>query len=539
MRRGLNGKSRSWIFFLIAALALACDGANKSLDSNKDQILHVGNKAEPQTLDPQLITGVPESHIADALFEGLVAYDQKTTQILPAIAVKWDVSADKLTYTFHLRPEAKWSDGEPILAHDFVFSWQRILNPDFGSEYAYMLYPLRNAKAFNMGKTKSADEIGVKALDERTLQVQLEHATSYFLPLITHHSFAPVPRKIIEKFGDPLSRHNTWTQAGKMVSSGPFMLTQWLFNEKVVVGKNPHYWDAQNVRLSEIHFYPIDSRLTEERKFRAGELHITDEVPTHKINAYQRDNAKDLIIYPYFGTYYFNFNVTRKPFDDRRVRMALALAIDRQSLVTNITKAGEVPWGALVPPDTAGYTSPYQIPYDVKKARELLAEAGYPSGKGFPPVELIYNTDEMHREIAEAIQQMWLKNLGVKVALANQDWKVFLDNRQSLNYDIARRGWIGDYIDPNAFIELYTSFSGNNETGWENPVYDELVSLTSREFDEKKRQSHFARAERLLLEDATILPVFVYANTYLKSPRVKNWQNDIMNRYHFKHVYLE
>ena len=291
----------------------------------RDQILHFGNGDEPSEIDPHVVTGIPEFHIMQALYEGLVSKDPKTLAIRPGVAESWDISPDRLHYTFHLRRDARWSNGDPVSAHDFVYSWHRALMPAIGDLYAYMFFCIRNAEQFFKGGVKRFDDVGVHAPDDYTLVVDLEHPTPYFLQLLDHHSYYPVNQRVIEKYGAMDERGTGWTRPGRFVGNGPFTLKDWVLNRILTVKRNPYYWDAKTVRLNEIHFYPIQNLNTEEHMFRAGQLHITDKIPPEKIAVYRREHPEVLHITPYLGTYFYRFNTTRPPFNDVRVRRALAL----------------------------------------------------------------------------------------------------------------------------------------------------------------------------------------------------------------------
>jgi oligopeptide transport system substrate-binding protein len=505
----------------------------------KEGILHIGNGAEPQDLDPHVITGFTEHKILFALFEGLVDLDEKTLEPIPAVAESWQVSGDGLIYTFTLRRTAAWSNGDPVTAHDFVYAWQRILSPALGSEYSYMLYCIRNAKEYNEGNLQDPAQIGVTALDDHTLRVTLVHPTPYLLSMQIHNSFFPVHKPTIERFGGIDERGTKWTQAGNLVGNGPFMLTRWEPNRIISLAKNPHYWDAAHVRLNGAHFYPIDSQQTEERAFRRGELHTTSEVPLNKIEVYKRSNPDLIHTDPFLGTYFYRFNVTRPPFDDARVRRAFAMAIDRKTLVEKVTKGSQQPAGCLTPPDTAGYTCASAIPYNAEEAGKLLAEAGHPQGRGLPPIELLYNTSESHKLIAEAIQQMWKEHLGVEVSLVNQDWKVYLASMGNLDYQIARSAWIGDYLDPNSFLDCFVTGGGNNRTGYASPVYDKLIARAAQTAEQQQRFAVFQEAEQVLLNDAPIAPIYFYTRVYLKVPELKGWEPNILGHVRYKNLYFE
>ncbi|GIX30583.1 MAG: ABC transporter permease [Porticoccaceae bacterium] len=508
---------------LLCALSLAACGPGESNveRGNREGVLHFGNGTEPQELDPHIVTGVPEHNIISALLEGLVAKDPRTLEPVPAVAERWEVSADGLTWRFHLREAARWSNGDPVTAHDFVWSWRRALLPELGNQYAYMLFPIAGAEAFHRGELKDFSQVGVKALDEHTLEVKLRHPTPYFLQLLDHYATFPVHRPTIERFGAPGERGTPWTRPGHYVGNGPFVLVGWRLNKVIEVRKNPYYWDADRVALQGVDFRPVENVSTEERMFRAGQLHMTQTVPIDKLAWYRAHHPEMLQVSPYLGTYYYRLNVRHPVLADARVRRALALAVDRKALVDHVTRGGEVPAFSFTPPGIPGYRPPAALRYDPQEARRLLAEAGYPEGQGFPRLSLLYNTSEGHQKIAVALQQMWKRELGVEIALDNQDWKVFLNSVALGQYEIARAGWIGDYVDPMSFLDLWVTDGGNNQTGWSNPHYDELVLQRAvRTSDATERFRLLAAAERILLEEAPIIPLYFYTSKRLVHPSV-------------------
>ncbi len=538
-------KSTGLLFALSSSLLLILS-SSCSLDwetnvesGNRDQILHIGNGDEPQELDPHLTTGIPEFHIQLALFEGIVSKHPADLSIVPGVAESWNVSDDQLTYTFHFRENALWSNGDPITAGDFIYSWERALRPELGSLYSYMFTYIKNADAFFKGEIKDFTKVGVKALDDRTLQVKLRSPTPFFLQLLDHHSYYPVHPPTIEKFGGMIKRGSQWSRPGNFVGNGPFDLKDWKLNRILTVKKSPTYWDADTVKLNEIHFYPIANRSTEERMYRAGQLHITEELPNEKVAIYQDMNSTALRITAYLGTYFYRFNSKVEPLGDARVRKALSMSINRSQIVEKITKGGEIPAYALSPPNTNGFTSTSKVEYNIERARELLAEAGFANGEGFPKLEIIYNTDESHRKIAIAIQQMWKKALNIDVTLANQDWQVYLDSESRGNYDISRAAWIGDYLDPNNFLDMFLSGGGNNRTGWGNPEYDRLIAAAAKAVTKEERFKYFQENERILVEEAPIMPIYTYTKVYLRESSVKGWYDNILNQHPYKHVYLQ
>ena len=529
-------------FLLLAVFFLAgCSKRETPVEEGiRKQILHFGNNAEPQNLDPQTATGGAEFYILAALFEGLVSEDPQDGHPVPGVAEKWDISGDGKVYTFHLRRKAKWSNGDPLTAHDFLKSYQRIFSSNLRSEICGLLFPVKNAEAYYKGDISDFNEVGFKALDDFTFQVTLTYPTPYFLTLITLVPWFPVHLPTIEKYGKIDDRENRWTRPGRFIGNGPFILSEWKINQVIVVKKNPNYWDRDQVRLQEIRFYPIESPDTEERAFRSGQLHITNKIPFSKIDVYRQKTPELLRIDPFLGTYLYIINVTKPILENKKVRQALSIAVDRKSIVEKITRGGEQPAYSFTPPDTGGYTARAQIPMDIEIAKKLLAEAGYPNGKGFPPLEILFNTSENHKTIAEAIQQMWKKNLNIEVQLVNQEFKVFLETRRQKNYQICREvGWTGDYMDPSTFLDVFMTTGHNNYTGWSNPEYDRLIDQTIRIGNPQERLELFQKAEAILLDESPIIPIYFYTRPYLMHPSVKGWYPVYVNNRPYKYVYLE
>jgi len=506
---------------------------------NRTQVLHRGIGYEVTELDPHLVTGVAEGNVLRALFEGLVAEDPVDLHPVPGVAERWDVSADGLVYTFHLRSSARWSDGTPVTAHDFVASFRRILTPSLAADYANMLYILQGAEAFHKGGATDFSQVGAKAVDPHTLRLTLEHPAPYFLSLLINPPWYPVPLATISRHGTPYRRGNTWTRPAHIVTNGPFVLKKWQPNQVIVAEKFPGYWDAATVRLNAIHFYPIDSVEAEERAFRAGQLHLTEFAPVSKIDAYRRDAPHLLRRDPYLGTYFYRFNTRRPPLNDVRVRRALALAVDRQAIVARILRGDQRPAHALTPPGTAGYTAAAGIPTDLPAARQLLKEAGFEGGRGLPPIEVLYNSSENHRVVAEALQEMWRRDLGLEVRLINQELKVVHAARRAGDYQILRSDWIGDYLDPATFLDIFRTDSGNNYTGWSNREYDAALFAAARTPDPAARHALFQKAEALLLEAAPIIPLYHYTHVFLLQPSVQGWHPNLLDHHPYKHVRLE
>ena len=534
--------------FLLASVAVCLAGCSRRPtltpveQGNRDGVLHLGNGSEPRELDPEIVTGIPESNIVRALYEPLVNYDGTDLHPVPGVARTWEISPDGLTYTFHLRPEARWSNGAPLTAPEFVRSFQRTLSPKLGAEFSYFLWVLKHAKNYNEGTLTDFAQVGVHAPDDHTLRLDLEHPAPYLLNLIAGRTWYPVYLPAIEKTGPVDERGNQrWTQPDSFVGNGPFVLTEWSIGKRVVVRKNPQYWDAAHTRLNEIDFYPIDENDTEERAFRAGQLHKTypSNIPTAKIDVYRREHPELLRVPPYMGSYYFMLNITRPPLNDVRVRRALAMTVDRDSIVKNITRAGQQAAGTYVPPGMNGYQCTDPVPYNPEAARKLLAEAGHPGGANLPPIDLLLNTSELHKQIAEALQQMWKKELGVDIKLRNEEWKVYLNDRKAMNYTMARAGWIATYLDPLAFLDNFVTNGLNNNTGFASAEYDGLLEQARRDLDPAARNRDLDRAETILLETAPVIPLYFYTNPYLISPSVQNWNDNLFDFHPYQQVWLK
>jgi oligopeptide transport system substrate-binding protein len=524
----------------VASLQTGCLKRETNVQrGDREQVLHRGMGADPNDLDPHLATNISEVDLASALFEGLVVEDPKDLHPIPGVAARWDVAPDQLTYTFHLRPEAKWSDGRSVTAQDFVESWRRGLTPSLAAENAGLLYLLQGAEAFHKGATKDFATVGVSAPDAATLRVRLEHPTPYFLSLLSHPAWLPVPIAAITLHGDAHARGVAWTRPGRLVGNGAFRLTEWTPNRKIVVEKSPTYWDATRVRLNGVHFYPIDNPDAEERAFRSGQLHLTYVMPYGKVEAYRQNSPQLLRSDPYLNTYFFRLNVRQAPLNNERVRRALALAIDRKAIVEKILRGGQLPATTLTPPGLPGYTPPPGTPSNPEAARALLVEAGFPGGRGLPPLELMINSSGNQRLIAEAVQEMWRRELGLEVRLINQEFKVVLSERRAGRYQILLSDWVGDYLDATTFLDLWRSDSGNNHTGWTNPDYDALLFNAARTADPVARAAQLQKAEALMLSAAPIIPLYFNTHVFLVQPSVRGWNSTLLDHHPYKHVWLE
>jgi oligopeptide transport system substrate-binding protein len=628
-----------------AALLLVALTFSKTLEAPAD--LRLANGTEPKSLDPELITGEPEHVLAAALFEGLTRIDGKTGKPAPGVAESWEISPDGTLYTFHLRASARWSDGRPVTAGDFVYSWKRLLDPAVGAEYAYMLFPVALAEAYNTfaghaetlkntllpavaalaakapldaaawqeflrrnhvndplrpvdddvlgellarrtGSVTASDLVtfearlerarawleaesvrarthfgvdrGVIARDARTLVVELRAPTPYFLQVLAHNSSMPVPRWTLAAHGD------RWFLPGNIVSNGPFRLANWIVNDHIRLEKNPMYWGKDEVRLERVDMLSNDNLMTNLNLYLTGALDSTNRYFPQELAPELKKRA-DFEQAPGLVVYFYRLNLSRKPLDDKRVRKAINLAIDRELITKNVLGLGQRPAYTFVPPGLPAYSPPATaLRHDPAEARRLLAEAGYPGGKGFPHIGILYNTAEDHKRIAEVVSDELRRTLGIEVTPYNQEWQSYLEAARALNYDIARAGWNADYADPNTFLEMFVTNGANNETGFSSELYDRLIRLASdvsqlardpERVLEKLREPAAVRAvlaqtqtgsptereharerlrllllreaEAILVDDEfPIVPIYFYVNGILRQPRVHGYSMRVL-----------
>ncbi|MCS6818080.1 MAG: peptide ABC transporter substrate-binding protein [Blastocatellia bacterium] len=561
------------------------------IEPPSEAILRVGNGADPASLDPHRAPGSVEEQILINLFEGLTEYDPVTLDPIPAVAEAWEVNERATRFRFRLRRSARWSNGRPVTAWDFVYSWRRALAPETASPNAYLLYYIRNAEAYNTGKVKvrdrrtgrfltdalgrelmlapeelerirrgdvppearhlhelrrrlsahsweavtlSAADVGVRALDDVTLEVEMEASTAFFLKLTAIGVYRPVPREVVERYG------RAWTRPEHIVSNGPFRLVEFTPGRRVVLEKNPLYWDAARVRLQRAIFYPYDEATTLLNLYKAGELDVlvSGLLPPYALRRLRQ--KQDYVSGPYLLSYFLLVNVRRSPLSDRRVRRALALAIDRERLCRRLLAAGQQPSGTFTPSDFQGaYPRPSGIGYDPERARQLLAAAGYPEGRGLR-FRFLYNTGALHAQIAEALQADWRRIFPfIRVELVNQEWQVYLNTVRLGEFDIARRSFSADFSDPTSFLDSMLSTSPNNPTGWANPEYDRLVQQANAEPDVRQRMALLARAEEVLLDDLPIIPIYSSVTSFLLKPYVRGWYANVLDRHPLKFVAIE
>ncbi len=523
---------------LIAGNAATAADVPAGVQLAEKQTLVRNNGAEVQSLDPHKIEGVPESNVNRDLFEGLLVTDVEGHPA-PGVAEKWE-NKDFKVWTFHLRKDAKWSDGTPVTAEDFVYSWQRLANPNTASPYAsYLQYGhIANIDDIIAGK-KPVTDLGVKAIDANTFEVTLSEPVPYFYKLLVHPSVSPVPKSAVEKFGEK------WTQPANIVTNGAYKLKDWVVNERMVLERNPQYWDNAKTVINQVTYLPISSEVTDVNRYRSGEIDMTyNNMPIELFQKLKKEIPKEVHVDPYLCTYYYEINNQKAPFTDVRVRTALKLALDRDIIVNKVKNQGDLPAYSYTPPYTDGMklVEPEWFKWSQEKrneeAKKLLAEAGYTADKPLT-FNLLYNTSDLHKKLAIAVASIWKKNLGANVKLENQEWKTFLDTRHQGTFDVARAGWCADYNEPTSFLNTMLSDSSNNTAHYKSPAFDKLIAETLQVTDDAKRADLYAKAEQLLDKDSAIVPVYYYVNARLVKPWVGGYTGkDPLDNISVKNLYI-
>ncbi|MDR0218610.1 MAG: oligopeptide ABC transporter substrate-binding protein OppA [Enterobacteriaceae bacterium] len=525
---------------IIGAQAFAAD-VPAGVQLAEKQTLVRNNAAEPQSLDPHKIEGVPESNLARDLFETLLTNDLNG-KLIPGVAEKWEHSPDFKTWTFHLRKDAKWSNGDPLTAQDFVYSWRRVTDPNTASPYAsYLQYAhLLNVDDIIKGK-KKPETLGVQALDDQTLQLTLSEPVPYLARLMIHPTTSPVNRATVEKYGEK------WTQPQNFVGNGAYKLKNWIINERIVLERNPNYWDNKHTVINQVTFLPIASEVTDVNRYRTGEIEMSyNSLPIELFPMLKKEIPNQLIVTPYLCTYYYEINNQKPPFNDPRVRTALKLGMDRDIITYKVKNQGDTPAYGFTPPYIADfkdvkpdwYTKLNQQQRN-EEAKKLLAEAGFT--KDHPlKFTLLYNTSDLHKKLAIAAASIWKKNLGVDVALENQEWKTFLDTRHQGTYDIARAGWCGDYNEASTFLNMMLSDSSSNTPHYKSKTFDDLMKKSLQVATDAERAEVYAEANTQLDKDSAIVPLYYYANTRLVKPYVGGYTGkDPLDNFHTKDLYIK
>ena len=498
--------------------------------------LRIGNAGEPDTLDPHHASGVWENRIIADMFLGLTTEDPDGKAV-PGAAESWTVSDDGLVYTFTIRDHT-WSDGTSVTAHDFVFGMQRILAPETAAQYASLLYTIKNAKALNEAAMEGMDQLGVKAIDDKTLEVTLAYPAPYFIEQLTHYTAFPVPRHKIDELGED------WIKPGNLVSNGAYTVTEWVPNTHVRSEKNESFYDADNVAIDSIMYFPAEERNAATKQFRAGEIDIQYDFASEQIDFLRENLPDETRIHPWLGIYYYSVNTEKPPFDDARIRQALAMTIDRAAITDKVLKTGELPGYSFVPPNAGEYGDPATVdwndtPYDerVEQAKALLAEAGFGPEK---PLEfqLRYNTSENHKKVAIAAAAMW-KQIGVQAELFNTEVKVHYNDLQEGNFDVARAGWIADYNDAHNFLYLMQGSTGaNNYSGFDNAEYNRLIDEANVETNSVKRNELMKQAEAIAMVEMPNIPIYYYVSKNLVSERVQGYVDNVSDKHRTRYMTL-
>lgn len=600
-------RGRSLFPYLAAALGVGAMAYAVSFGTLPPADFTFVNGTEIKSVDPARITGQPEGRIVFALFEGLVNWHPKTLAPVPGVAERWEISDDGLRYTFYLRPDARWSDGSPVTADDFAYSFRRTLDPTTGSEYTNQLWYIKNAKKYNFGgnalkpgdpvevelleqppdalpfargvvlrgefesveivagfdPAKEKEEqpriytvkidgqtrrytsepalaegnvllckqvlldfehVGVKVIDARTLELTLAEPTPFFLSLTGFYPLFPVNPKCVDTYGYP-----AWTRPENIVTNGAFVLKERRIRDRIRMVKSPTYWDRENVRLDSVDALAVESATTALNLYMTGKVDWIPTVPSTVVKDLLEQDRDDFLVAPYLVTEFYRVNTTEPPLNDVRVRKALAMAINRKQIVETVTQAGEDPARSLVPPGMPNYESPKFRGYDPQRAKKLLAEAGYPGGRGFPKISILYNASEGAAAVAQLVQAQWADTLGIETGLRQEEWNSFLTSQQLMQYEISRSGWIGDYVDPNTFLDMFVTDSAHNQTGWSNARYDELIRSARGEQDPKRRMEIFREAENILLDELPVIPLFYGMSKNMVRPYVRGFYSNIQN----------
>lgn len=511
---------------MMVLVLVGCGDGRSSVERAKEEgILILGNNQEPLSLDPHKATTVADGKIIASLLEGLVRPDaEHEGGILPGMAENWEHNAESSVWTFHLR-NAVWSDGVPVTSRDFVYAYQRLLHPLFGGKYAEMLYPLKQAEAYNKGQVPW-EKVGVSAPDDRTLVLSLEGPTPHLLQLLLHFTWVPLPAHQVESCGGMLDRRSLWTGVERWVSNGAYVLKRHIHNQELLVAANPLYWRASEVRNRGIRFLPVVNGYTETRMYFDGKLHVTNNVPPEMMAWARQRAGTSLCEDPYYCAIFYRLNTTRPPLDDVRVRRALSLAIDRDALVRDVVRGAGQAALSFTPPG-GGYrlkvSGPESRVAQLSEARSLLAEAGFPGGRGFPVLELMTTSRDVQRLMAESIQAMWEQELGIHADIRSCEWTAYKAAQQNGDYDLSSSSWSGDYLDPATFVELWRTRGGNNCTGWGSPACDAELEAARNAVDMETRFQHLEKAERIMLEAQPIIPLYWSVRVYLKHPDVQGW----------------
>ena len=539
-----RSSSSSQFLTLIAVLLAvtflaACGRTGRNVETSYvDRALHVGNGIEPSTLDPHINTGSSESAILGEIYEPLVERGSDGLTLRPAAAASWEISDDGLTYTFHLNPNRRWSNGNPVTADDFLQSFRRVVDPRLAAEFAPRASSVVGVPEYLRGEFTDPTQLGFSAPDPLTFVIRLSAPNVVFIQNLIAYPWVPVHMPTLDATGGRLRDNQNWVKPGVMVTNGALQLSEWRPNARIVLTPNPYYPDRENVWLRSVAYYPIEDLDSEERAYRAGQLHATTSLPSAKVATYQAAQDPALQITPRLGVNFVIFNTQQPPFNDPRVRRAFSAAIDRAALTKAAYQGGYTPARTISQAGMGGYQPVSPITDGPVEARALLAAAGFPNGEGFPTITYLYNTLDRNRAVAEILQQMWSRELGVKVELVNQEWKVFLDTRHRGDFSIARAGWYPFANEPTDYFELFITGGSNNETGWSHPRFDALYRQSLQTFDVAARHQLYRELDQILREESPAAPLVHNSTVRLVHPSVRNWPNNVMDSRYLRDVNL-
>lgn len=525
--------SKKWQRSALAATAICMTTAFTTMTANAETLLNIANMGEPASMDPHYVSGTWENDVVGDMYLGLMTEDQRAEPVYGA-AESHTVSDDGLTYTFKLR-DHNWTDGTPVTAHDFEFSFRRILSPETAAEYAYLLYTIENGEAVNSGDMP-LEKLGVRAIDDKTLEIKLGNPAPYFLAQLTHYTAYPVPKHLVEKHG------KEWSKVSNIAVNGPYALKEWVPNATIKLEKNSNYHDAANVAIDTLVFHTQEDRIAVQKRFRAGEIDIQRDFSSDQISWLSENLPKETKISPYLGVYYYPINNTVEPFTDLRVRQALSMSINREAIMNKVLKTGEIAAYSFVPPGIGNYDEPSYVTWKgesqkarMAKAKELLADAGFDSGNPLK-FTLRYNTSENHKRIAIAVTNMW-KSIGVQAELHNTEVKVHYADLKVADFQVARAGWIGDYNDPQNFLSLLEKRTGPNNYGrYDNDKFNALMIDAEKQPDIKKRAKIMAEAEAIAMADHPVIPIYYYVSKNLVHQKIRGWVDNAQDIHRWRYI---
>ncbi len=526
MARDLRGWAAAAVVAVLAALVIA---SHQGTQWERADFAFC-NQQEISSLDPAIATGVPEGRILRAVFEGLTRRHPETLEALPGIATSWTTSDDGLVYTFTLRDDSLWTNGDPVTAHDFEYSFLRLLTPTTAAAYAYLGWIIAGGRELTEAQA-NPPPLGVVATSAHELVITLAQPAPYLPRLLSYYPFMPVHRGCLEEHG------STWVKADRIVTNGPFKIVERRVRDRIRLAKFEGYWGADEVALETIDAFAADGITTQLNMFLTGQVDWMIRPPPNLFEELR--DRPEMRTSVQAGVTFLRFNTSREPFGDPRVRRALALSLDREGLARDVMRGGETASRSFVPEGFAGYVPAELAARDVERARALLAEAGYPGGEGLPMFELLYPHNQITRDFCQAVADQWRTQLGIRIKLVNETWKVYLDSQKQGLYDASWSAWIADYLDPSTFLDLFTSTSANNRTKWASAEYDTTIERAGAEPDPARRDALYRQAEELLLEALPIAPIYQRVSSNLVGSHVRGFHDNLLDIHPLRDIAVE